>query len=291
MPITNTKGPYLYPCSNTTLSRPRLQHLLPKTNSMTSCRFRVHHQSTSFFISSPRHHALPNVSAFNRGTALLPNDDALPTAGTFTECVEGNILSNGTPLPNSAHRSVSFLYQCLVLIGSSVLALWINQGTQWFSGAPLETPRTRCSLRQSPLMTRFPRSPGSTLVLRLNQEIVHDFILLFMPPCSPHLTPLATGSLERSLLVFSTPGGLTTLVLRLNQEIVHDFILLFMPPCSPHLTSLATGSLERSLLVFSTPGGLTSHDLFMLVLHLHQHQSSHNLHLQYLAKNQFTQHC
>jgi hypothetical protein len=58
-------------------------------------------------------------------------------------------------------------------------------------------------------MTRLPRSPGSTLVLRLNKETVHDFILLFMPPCGPHLTPLATGSLERSLLVFSTPGGLT----------------------------------------------------------------------------------
>jgi hypothetical protein len=30
---------------------------------------------------------------------------------------------------------------------------------------------------------------------------------------------------------------------------------------------------------------------FTLVLHLHQHQSSRNLHLQYLAKNQSTQHC
>jgi hypothetical protein len=30
---------------------------------------------------------------------------------------------------------------------------------------------------------------------------------------------------------------------------------------------------------------------FMLVLHLHQHQSSCNLHLQYLAKNQSTQRC
>jgi hypothetical protein len=76
-------------------------------------------------------------------------------------------------------------------------------------GEPPETPRTRCRLRQSPLMTRLPRSPGSTLVLRLNQETVHDFILLLMPPCGPHLTLLATGSLERSLLVFSTPGGLT----------------------------------------------------------------------------------
>jgi hypothetical protein len=98
---------------------------------------------------------------------------------------------------------------CSTVFGSSVLALWINQGTQWFFGEPPETPRIRCSLRQSPLMTWLPRSPGSTLVLRLNQETVHDFILLFMPPCSPHLTPLATGSLERSLLVFSTPGGLT----------------------------------------------------------------------------------
>jgi hypothetical protein len=85
---------------------------------------------------------------------------------------------------------------CSSLFGSSVLALWINQGTQWFSGEPLETPRTRCSHRQSPLMTQLPRSAGSTLVLRLNQETVHDFILLFMPPCGPHLTLLATGSLE-----------------------------------------------------------------------------------------------
>jgi hypothetical protein len=98
---------------------------------------------------------------------------------------------------------------CSTVFGSSVLALWIQQGTHWFSSEPLETLRTQCSLRQSPLMTLLPRSPGSTLVLRHNQETVHDFILLFMPPCGPHLTPLATGSLERSLLVFSTPGGLT----------------------------------------------------------------------------------
>jgi hypothetical protein len=58
-------------------------------------------------------------------------------------------------------------------------------------------------------MTRLPRSPGSSLVLRLCQETVHDLILLFMLPCGPHLTPLATESLERSLLVFSTPVGLT----------------------------------------------------------------------------------
>jgi hypothetical protein len=87
-----------------------------------------------------------------------------------------------------------------------VLDLWINQGTQWFSGEPPETPQIRCSLLQSPLMTRLLCGPGST---RPNQETVHDFILLFMPPCGPHLTPLATGPLEQCLLIFSTPGGLT----------------------------------------------------------------------------------
>jgi hypothetical protein len=126
-------------------------------------------------------------------------------------------VSSASKIPDSvvAHRSdryppVKPVWSCCCTVfGSPVLALWINQGTQWFSGEPLETPQTRCSLRQSPLMTRLPHSPSSTLVLRLNQETFHDFILLFMPPCGPQLTPLATGSLERSLLVFSTPRGLT----------------------------------------------------------------------------------
>jgi hypothetical protein len=29
---------------------------------------------------------------------------------------------------------------CSTIFGSSVLDLWINQGTQWFSGEPPETP-------------------------------------------------------------------------------------------------------------------------------------------------------
>jgi hypothetical protein len=151
--------------------------------------------------------------------------------------------SNRYPLVRPVRPTGQTVWRCCsTVFGSSVLALWINQGTQWFSGEPLETPRTQCSLRQSPLMTRLPRGPGSTLVMRLNQETVHDFILLFMPPCGPHLTPLATGSLERSLLDFST--------------------------WRPHR--------RRP---------------FALVLHLHQHQSSRNLHLQYLAKKQSTQRC
>jgi hypothetical protein len=61
IPIIKTKGLYLYPGSNTTPSRPRLQHLLPKINTMASCSSRIHHQFIPFFISNARHHAFPNA--------------------------------------------------------------------------------------------------------------------------------------------------------------------------------------------------------------------------------------
>jgi hypothetical protein len=115
IPITNSKGVYLYPGSNMTPNRPRLQYLLPKTNIMASRLSRIHHQLISFFASNPRHHTLPNDFAFIRGTILLPNDDVLPTADASTECFEENLLPNGVLLPNSAHMSVSSLYQFLVL--------------------------------------------------------------------------------------------------------------------------------------------------------------------------------
>jgi hypothetical protein len=92
---------------------------------------------------------------------------------------------------------------------SSVLRSWLCGSTKEPSSFLVNHWKPRCSLCQSPLMTRLPHSPSSTLVLRLYQETVHDFILLFLPPCGSHLTPLGTRSLKRSLLVFSTPGGLT----------------------------------------------------------------------------------
>jgi hypothetical protein len=81
-----------------------------------------------------------------------------------------------------------------LLVESTASVLWLNRVTQWFSGEPLQTPQTRCSLRQSPLMTRLPRSPDSTLVLRDNQETIHGFVPLLLPLCGLHLTPLAIGS-------------------------------------------------------------------------------------------------
>jgi hypothetical protein len=98
-----------------TPSRSRLQYLLPKINIMTSCLSRIHHQLVPFFVSNPHHYALPNASALIRGTALLPNDNVLPTADASTECFEENLLPIGVLLPNLAHMSVSSLYKFLVL--------------------------------------------------------------------------------------------------------------------------------------------------------------------------------
>jgi hypothetical protein len=49
---------------------------------------------------------------------------------------------------------------------------------------------------QTPVVSRYPAPTP-----------VHDFALLFLPPCGPHLTPLATGSLESGLLVSPLLGG------------------------------------------------------------------------------------
>jgi hypothetical protein len=72
---------------------------------------------------------------------------------------------------------------------------------------------------------------------------------------------------------------------------VDDFVLLFLTPCGPHLTPLATRSLESGLLVSPLLGGPARHRPFAPTLHLHQHKSSRNLHLQYSAKSQSTPRC
>jgi hypothetical protein len=44
IPITNTKGSYLYPCLNMTPSRLRVQHLLPKSMPRRQCPYCTRHQ-------------------------------------------------------------------------------------------------------------------------------------------------------------------------------------------------------------------------------------------------------
>jgi hypothetical protein len=143
------------------------------------------------------------------GGRTLLSLDARHTISTRVLRFEDSRLHRRTPVRPvllTGQTGLELLQHRLRFFGLSFVDQPKNPGV---SGEPLETLRTRCSLRQSPLMTRLPSSPGSTLVLSLNSETVHDFILLFMPACGPHLTPLDTGSLERILLVFSTPGGLT----------------------------------------------------------------------------------
>jgi hypothetical protein len=71
-----------------------------------------------------------------------------------------------------------------------VLVLWLNQVTLHFCGEPPQTPRADSGLSPYPALAP-----------------VHDLVLLFLPPCVPHLTPLATGSLKLSLLVSPPPEG------------------------------------------------------------------------------------
>jgi hypothetical protein len=115
MPITNTQGLYLYPISNTTPSRIRLQHWLPKTYNISSCWFRTHHQFISFFISSPRHHIFSNVSVFNYGTALCRmTTHSRPQNASYRMCWKATPTEWYYPANLGPH--VSFcLYQFLVL--------------------------------------------------------------------------------------------------------------------------------------------------------------------------------
>jgi hypothetical protein len=81
------------------------------------------------------------------------------------------------------------------------------------------------------------------------------------------------------------------LVLWLNQENVHRLHLAVLATMRPAL-DLAGHRVPRTkptcLLHTWRPHRQRP---FALVLHLHQHESSRNLHLQYLAKNQSTQCC
>jgi hypothetical protein len=93
IPITNTKGLYLYPGPNTTPSWPRLQHLLPKINTMASCPSCIHHQFIPLFIFNPRHHAFPKCfplspveQFFCRMTMHSRPQTPLPNALTKTSC-------------------------------------------------------------------------------------------------------------------------------------------------------------------------------------------------------------
>jgi hypothetical protein len=71
-----------------------------------------------------------------------------------------------------------------------VLVLWLNQVTRRFCGELPQTQRADSGCEPLPCT-------GSDRRLRL----------AFLPPCGPHLAPLATGSLQLGLLVSPLLGG------------------------------------------------------------------------------------
>jgi hypothetical protein len=89
-------------------------------------------------------------------------------------------------------------------------------------------------------MTRLPRSPGSTLVLRLNQETVHDFVLLFLLLCgllrwipgpsnqaylsSPHLKASPVMTFRACSSPAPTPVKPQLAPALLSQESVHTML-------------------------------------------------------------------
>jgi hypothetical protein len=104
-----------------------------------------------------------------------------------------------------------------------VLVLWFNQVTRPVLASGLgfvvqpSNPASFVVNRrkprvQTPVVSRYP-APAP----------IDNFVLLFLPPCGPHLTPLVTESLESSLLVSPLLGGPTrhrpfTLTLHLHQR-------------------------------------------------------------------------
>jgi hypothetical protein len=111
------------------------------------------------------------------------------------------------------------------------LVLWLNQLTRRFCGEPPQT------LVQTPVVSIYP-APAP----------VHDFVFLFLPPCGPHLTLLATGSLESGLLVSPLLGGTArhrpfTLALHLHQcKSTYNMYLQYPAKSrsTPHCQSIIT---------------------------------------------------
>jgi hypothetical protein len=83
----------------------------------------------------------------------------------------------------------------------------------------------------------------------------------------------------------------STLVLWLNQETVHLLHLAVLATMRPTLDPAGHRVPQTKPTCLLHTWRPHRRRPFALVLHLDQHQSSCNLHLQYLAKNQSTQHC
>jgi hypothetical protein len=99
IPITNSKGLYLYPCPNTTPSRSWVQHLLPKLMPLLQCPSCTHHQFVSSLYSG-------HVITYSR---MFPFPSTKQPFYRMMACYRPHV-----PLPNALRKiscRTGFLYQ------------------------------------------------------------------------------------------------------------------------------------------------------------------------------------
>jgi hypothetical protein len=83
-----------------------------------------------FLVSGPRHHAFPKTSFFKHKQSFCRMMAYCRLQASLPNPLRRFFLPNGILLPNSAHKSVPFLYQFLVLTQGSSEAL----GPKWLTG-------------------------------------------------------------------------------------------------------------------------------------------------------------
>jgi hypothetical protein len=88
---------------------------------------------------------IPECFLLQAQTALLPNDGILPTASIFTESFEEIFLPNGASSPNSAHKSVPFLYQFVVLTSFKLIQLLPFLQNKAFATKDMEVTHLGCA--------------------------------------------------------------------------------------------------------------------------------------------------
>jgi hypothetical protein len=92
---------------------------------------------------------------------------------------------------------------------SSVLALWINQGTQWFYGEPLETSQICCGLPRISTHDSAPTSSWLDLGFEAQPRNCPRLHLAVLSTTRPALDPSGHRVPRTKPTCLSTHGGLT----------------------------------------------------------------------------------
>jgi hypothetical protein len=146
-----------------------------------------------------------------------------PSSSWLGRCVgfEAQPTSRQTWLCGTIEEPDGFVGKPLkTLHASFVVSHYLALAWCWFSGVNKQIPHADFGCKPLPcvgpvlVLCTKPTNPARRLLLlatTLRQLLVHDFVLLFLPPCSPPFIPFATGSFEPSLLVSPFLRGHTSI--------------------------------------------------------------------------------